>query len=143
VGYLKDGSEQREALGDQVRLVRLRAVVLRHFCRGLLPSDRVARRPGRLVSAGELRLNLYCIGQAGPTVVLEAGLADSLDAWRRVQPDIARFARVCSYDRAGYGYSDPGPIPRTSGLSPSHRYHAGMRLLRSEYFQRNGLAAFW
>jgi pimeloyl-ACP methyl ester carboxylesterase len=70
--------------------------------------------PGRLVSAGEFRLNLYCTGQGSPTVVLEAGLADSLDSWSRVQPDIARFARVCSYDRAGYGQSDPGPMPRTS-----------------------------
>ena len=72
------------------------------------------RRPGRLVSAGEFRLNLYCTGEGSPTVVLEAGLADSLETWRGLQPDIARFARVCSYDRAGYGYSDPGPMPRTS-----------------------------
>ena len=70
--------------------------------------------PGKLVSAGGFRLNVYCIGQGRPTVVLEAGLLDSLESWKRVQPDIARFARVCSYDRAGYGYSDPGPMPRTS-----------------------------
>jgi pimeloyl-ACP methyl ester carboxylesterase len=70
--------------------------------------------PGHLVRAGKLRLNMFCTGQGSPTVVLEAGLADSLDTWRRVQPEIARFARVCSYDRAGYGYSDPGPMPRTS-----------------------------
>lgn len=77
-------------------------------------DDQRLRRPGRLVSAGNFRLNFYCTGQGSPTVVLESGLADSLDTWRRVQPDIARFARVCSYDRAGYGYSDPGPMPRTS-----------------------------
>jgi len=81
-------------------------------------------RTGRLVSAGELRLNLYCTGGGSPTVVLEAGLADSLDAWRRVQPDIARFARVCSYDRAGYGYSDPGPMPRTSDRIASELHAA-------------------
>src|SRR5690242_13675899 len=67
--------------------------------------------PGKLVSAGEFRLNVFCTGQGRPTVLLEAGLADSLDSWRRVQPEIAQFARVCSYDRAGYGYSDPGPKP--------------------------------
>lgn len=72
------------------------------------------RRPGQLVSAGAFRVNLYCTGQGSPTVVLEAGLADSLDTWKGLQPDIARFARVCSYDRAGYGYSDRGPMPRTS-----------------------------
>ncbi len=73
-------------------------------------DDQRFRRPGRLVSAGEFRLNLYCTGQGSPAVVLESGLADSLDTWRHVQPEIARFSRVCSYDRAGYGYSDPGPM---------------------------------
>jgi len=82
------------------------------------------RRPGQLVSAGNLRLNLYCTGQGSPTVVLEAGLADSLDTWRRLQPDIAQFARVCSYDRAGYGYSDPGPMPRTSDRIASELHAA-------------------
>src|SRR5580692_4585708 len=77
-------------------------------------EDERLRRPGRLVFAAGFRLNLYCTGQGNPTVVLESGLADSLDTWSRVQPEIARFARVCSYDRAGYGYSDPGPMPRTS-----------------------------
>ena len=81
-------------------------------------------RPGRLVSAGEFRLNLYCTGQGSLTVVLEAGLADSLDAWRRVQPNIERFTRVCSYDRAGYGYSDPGPMPRTSDRIASELHAA-------------------
>jgi pimeloyl-ACP methyl ester carboxylesterase len=83
--------------------------------------------PGRLVSAGEFRLNVYCTGQGSPTVVLESGLADSLDQWRRVQPDIARFVRVCSYDRAGYGYSDPGPMPRTSDRIASE-LHVALRM---------------
>jgi pimeloyl-ACP methyl ester carboxylesterase len=82
------------------------------------------RRPGQLVSAGGFRLNLYCTGEGRPTVVLEAGLADSLDTWRGLQPDIARFARVCSYDRAGYGYSDPGPMPRTSDRIASELHTA-------------------
>ena len=81
-------------------------------------------RPGRLVSAGEFRLNVYCTGQGSPTVILESGLADTLDQWRRVQPAIARFARVCSYDRAGYGYSDPGPMPRTSDRIASELHSA-------------------
>jgi pimeloyl-ACP methyl ester carboxylesterase len=82
--------------------------------------------PGRLVSAGGLRLNLFCTGQGSPTVVLEAGLADSLESWHRVQPEIAQFARVCSYDRAGYGYSDPGPTPRTSDRIASE-LHAALK----------------
>ncbi len=58
--------------------------------------------------------------------MLDAGLLDSLETWRRVQPEIARFARVCSYDRAGYGYSDPGPMPRTSDRIASE-LHASLQ----------------
>src|SRR5215831_6804657 len=81
-------------------------------------------RPGRLVNIGKFKLNTHCTGQGSPTVVLESGLADSLDSWIRVQPGIARFARVCSYDRAGYGYSDPGPMPRTSDRIASELHTA-------------------
>ncbi len=70
--------------------------------------------PGRLIDIGGIRLKLNCIGKGSPTVVLEAGLGDVLIGWKRVQPQIAEFSRVCSYDRAGYGGSDPGPMPRTS-----------------------------
>jgi len=69
---------------------------------------------GRLVDVGGYRLKLNCTGQGSPTVVLEAGFGDVLVEWKHVQPEIARFSRVCSYDRAGYGGSDPGPMPRTS-----------------------------
>ncbi len=78
-------------------------------------EQRRAPEPGRTVDIGGRRLRLCCTGEGGAvTVVLEAGLGDSLASWRRVQPEIARFARVCSYDRAGYGGSDAGPPPRTS-----------------------------
>jgi len=70
--------------------------------------------PGRLVDIGGFRLNLNCSGKGSPTVILEAGLGDFMGEWSRVQPEIAKFTRVCSYDRAGYGGSDPGPMPRTS-----------------------------
>lgn len=73
-----------------------------------------SNRPGRLVAVDGFKLNMHCTGQGSPTVVLESGLADALDSWIRVQPEIARFTRVCSYDRAGYGYSEAGPMPRTS-----------------------------
>ncbi len=79
------------------------------------PGDGAAAAPlGRLVSVGAHRLHLYCSGQGSPTVVLEAGLgANHLD-WIRVQPEISKTTRVCSYDRAGYGWSEPGPRPRTA-----------------------------
>jgi pimeloyl-ACP methyl ester carboxylesterase len=95
----------------------LSAAVLAGACYQAIASRADASRfphPGYLVRAGDLRLNLYCAGEGRPTVVLEAGLADSLETWRRVQPEIARFTRVCSYDRVGYGRSDAGPMPRTS-----------------------------
>jgi pimeloyl-ACP methyl ester carboxylesterase len=47
-------------------------------------------------------------------VILDNGLGGSSVGWSHVQPDVARFTRVCSYDRAGMGYSDPGPSPRTA-----------------------------
>ena len=81
---------------------------------------------GRLVDVGGYRLKLNCIGVGTPTVILEAGFGDLSVEWRTVQSEIAKFARVCSYDRAGYGGSDPGPIPRTS-LQIATELHALLR----------------
>src|SRR5437660_9720969 len=72
--------------------------------------------PGRLVDVGGWRLHLHCTGEARgsqPTVILEAGSGDFSVEWSLVQPGVAKFARVCSYDRAGDGWSDLGPHPRT------------------------------
>src|SRR5262245_43652329 len=72
--------------------------------------------PGRLVDIGGWRLHLNCTGEARasqPTVILEAGIGDFSVEWGLVQPGVAQFARVCSYDRAGDGWSDLGPHPRT------------------------------
>ncbi len=99
-----------------------------------------SRRPGQLVSAGEFRLNLYCTGEGHPTVVLEAGLADSLDTWRGLQPTIARFARVCSYDRAGYGYSESGPMPRTSDRIASELHAALLSSVENTPYMLVGLS---
>ncbi|MDF2629618.1 MAG: uncharacterized protein K0R39_3449 [Symbiobacteriaceae bacterium] len=69
--------------------------------------------PGRLVDMGGYRLHILCEGIGGPTVVLEAGLGGSSLDWSLVAPALTREARVCTYDRAGYGWSEPGPAPRT------------------------------
>ncbi|HVN83763.1 MAG TPA: alpha/beta hydrolase [Candidatus Binatia bacterium] len=66
------------------------------------------------IDVGGHKLNIKCIGSGEPTIVLDAGRGDNLDIWFAVQPGIAGFTRVCAYDRAGYGKSDPGPLPRTS-----------------------------
>jgi pimeloyl-ACP methyl ester carboxylesterase len=78
------------------------------------PADIVYARPGQLVDAGGFRLNLYCMGSGSPTVVFDSGWGDWAPAWSKVQPEIAKWTRACSYDRAGTGFSDPGPMPRTS-----------------------------
>jgi len=71
-------------------------------------------QPGVMVDVGGRRLRLHCSGPVGgPTVVLEAGFGNPSSTWGRVQPEVAKFARVCSYDRAGLGGSDPAPTPRT------------------------------
>jgi pimeloyl-ACP methyl ester carboxylesterase len=68
---------------------------------------------GRYVVLGDgRRLFLDCGGRGSPTVLLESGYAANSEAWFKVQPMVARRTRVCSYDRAGYGRSDPGPLPR-------------------------------
>ncbi len=72
--------------------------------------------PGQLVDVGGYRLHLYCSGTGSPTVILDFGLDGSYLDWFFVQPDIAKLTRVCSYDRAGYGWSDPSPRPRLPGI---------------------------
>src|SRR5580700_690016 len=73
---------------------------------------------GKSVSLGpafdNLSLSIDCRGQGSPTVVLDSGLGVPAVGWNFVQPEVARFTRVCSYDRAGYGSSSVGPMPRTS-----------------------------
>lgn len=68
--------------------------------------------PGTLFDVGGYRLHLHCVGEGGPTVILEAGKGGySLD-WALVQPEVGRFTRVCAYDRAGHAWSDARPEPR-------------------------------
>ena len=62
---------------------------------------------GELFDIGEFRLHLNCIGQGTPTVVMDAGGGAPSIAWGLVPSEIAKFTRVCIYDRAGFGWSDP------------------------------------
>ena len=79
-----------------------------------------------LVDIGGRRLHLSCTGSGSPTVILEAGMGDSLATWKAVQPAAAEITRVCSYDRAGRGTSDPDP--RTE-VRTSHAAVEDLRLL--------------
>jgi pimeloyl-ACP methyl ester carboxylesterase len=69
--------------------------------------------PGRMVDIGGYRLHIDCTGKGSPVVILEYGLGDSFADWALVQPEVAKFTKVCSYDRAYDGFSDAGPIPVT------------------------------
>lgn len=70
--------------------------------------------PGELIDVGGYSLHLYCTGEGGPAVILDAGLGDWSINMANLQEQIAEFTQVCTYDRAGYGWSDEGPEPRTS-----------------------------
>jgi Alpha/beta hydrolase family len=70
--------------------------------------------PGQMVDIGGYRLHLYCTGEGSPAVILEAGGGNPWLSWYKVQPQAAQFTRVCSYDRAGLGWSDPSPKSRTT-----------------------------
>jgi pimeloyl-ACP methyl ester carboxylesterase len=81
---------------------------------------------GRLLDVGGRTMHIDCTGEGSPTVILDSGLGDSYLSWRKVQPEIAKFTRVCSYDRAGLGYSEPSSQPRTSKVI-AQELHALLR----------------
>ncbi|HEY0580631.1 MAG TPA: alpha/beta hydrolase, partial [Chloroflexota bacterium] len=71
--------------------------------------------PGRMIDVGGYRLHINCVGTGSPTVVIDSGLGDWSASWSNsVQPQAATTTRVCTYDRAGMGFSEPGPLPRTA-----------------------------
>ncbi|WP_298744300.1 alpha/beta hydrolase [uncultured Brevundimonas sp.] len=76
--------------------------------------DEAARGEAMVVLPDGRRLHLKCSGTGEPTVILDAGLGLDSSVWTRVQPELAEITRTCAYDRAGYGQSDPGPLPRDS-----------------------------
>lgn len=73
--------------------------------------------PGRMVKAAGSQMHLLCSGErrsGEPLVLLETGMGSWSFYWRLVQPEMAKFARVCSYDRLGFGWSQPGSPPRSA-----------------------------
>jgi len=113
------------------------------------PADSLYARPGQLVDAGGFRLNLYCMGRGTPTVVFDSGWGDWAPAWSKVQPQVAKWTRACSFDRAGTGFSEPGPMPRTSvriaaelRTALHHAGVAGPYILVGSAFGGNNLRTF-
>lgn len=68
---------------------------------------------GKLVPLDGYRLHVNCTGKGSPTVIIENGFDEFSFDWIEVQSEVEKFTRICTYDRAGYAWSDSGPLPRT------------------------------
>src|SRR5918999_1539738 len=95
-----------------------------------LAERREARRlqpPGRMVDVGGHRLHVDVTGddRGGPTVILDSGMVSFSSNWAWVKPEVGQHVRVVAYDRAGLGWSDPGPKPRDAGRS-ARELHAAL-----------------
>jgi pimeloyl-ACP methyl ester carboxylesterase len=84
--------------------------------------DRALPAGGQLVDVGGHRLYIRCTGSGSPTLVLEAGLGEGSSAWKRVAPAVAQQTRVCTYDRAGLGWSE-NATGSQNGLQTAHDLH--------------------
>jgi pimeloyl-ACP methyl ester carboxylesterase len=86
---------------------------------GAIAKSNLAKQypaPGQFVDVGGYKMHINCTGQGSPTVILAAGSLEYSLFWALVQPEVAGFTRVCSYDRAGYGWSESSPRPRTATI---------------------------
>ena len=95
---------------------------------GLRSDQRRFPAPGRLIGVGGHQLHFYEKG-SGASVVLESGISASSLNWRRVQNEVATFARVCSYDRSGLGWSDLCEEPCTP-TALAHQLHVLLQAAR-------------
>jgi len=76
-------------------------------------APQIPAAPGKLIDVGGHRMHLFCTGSGSPTVVVEAGIGDISTDWVFIQTAVSKFTRICTYDRPGYAWSEPGPLPRT------------------------------
>jgi pimeloyl-ACP methyl ester carboxylesterase len=88
-------------------------------------SDRYAI-PGTPYGIAGKKLNFYCIGSGKPAVIMDAGLGDWSPSWTTIHDAVARLTQVCTFDRAGYGFSDASPVTRTSSATTNELYSALM-----------------
>ena len=70
--------------------------------------------PGQMIDVGGYRMHLLCRGKSGPVIIMDMLLGEGSMGWSLIQDDTACFTQTCSFDRPGYGWSDPGSKHRTS-----------------------------
>lgn len=120
LGFLKENSTLRWVSICIVALIAFVALLL--LVKQFHPRQILRREwlilSGHLVDAGGYRLRIDCYGSGSPAVIMDSGLTFTRSTWDLVTPEVAKFTRVCVYDRAGLGDSDPAPTtPRTSQLA--------------------------
>ena len=98
-------------LGLVIGLVVLAAIAVIYHAFGTEIYRRIYPPPGELVDVGGHSLHISCVGEGSPTVFLESGSGATSVDWANIQPEVANTTRVCAYDRAGSGWSEPGPGP--------------------------------
>jgi pimeloyl-ACP methyl ester carboxylesterase len=104
----------RIAASDGVGLAGLFLIIILVLLIAPIASMGAPQPPGRLVDVGGgINMHTYCTGEGSPTIVLDAGLNGGTMSWAPVQEQVSNHTRVCSYDRAGMSWSEPGPKPRT------------------------------
>lgn len=100
---------------DRVIPVLLLLVLLFLTIPGVAQSEAVSfEPPGQLIDVNGRDMHINCIGNKSPTIILDSGAGGFSLEWRNIQYSLAQYARVCAYDRAGYGWSEMGPLPRTT-----------------------------
>lgn len=115
ITHYQDRKRRRLAYWSPVLLLLLigLAGILYQDCWVLVEARRYIA-PGKLVNIDGRKMHINCSGSGSPTVILESGLDHYSLEWTNIQPEVAQFTRVCSYDRAGYGWSDYTAVPRTA-----------------------------
>lgn len=116
-------SLRRAALGLLAALLALAAIGAAWQAFAEAADRRAFPPPGHLVDVGGHRLHFLCAGEGGPTVVLDHVGAGNSAEWGLVQPRLAADTRVCSYDRAGFGWSDPAPAGPRDALTEARELH--------------------
>src|SRR5882757_2027412 len=116
-GILGKTSRQRDC--NPIRALACVALLLSSAlpAKSQIPDQSKPLPPGTLVDVGGYRVHLYCTGQGSPTVMI-VGAAFSFD-WGLVQPEVAKFTRVCTFDPSGTTWSDPFKTPNPGAVAKS------------------------